>query len=101
MPITYIIYIQTQGVNSQQAKEVENHIILSHRETQLLVCNITSEGMANFLKDRGHSEPRTLEGLQADYERFQSAGGYLKNAKLFHNVIAPHFLDVPISQESL
>ena len=66
-----------------------------------LWCNITSEAMAQPLKDRGRSEPRTLESLQDDYDRFQSAGGRLRNAKLFHNVIAPHFFDVPISQVSL
>ena len=60
-----------------------------------------SEGIAQPLKDRGRSEPRTLEGLQADYDRFLSDGGHLRNAKLFHNVIASHFFDVPISQLSL
>lgn len=66
-----------------------------------LWCNISSDEMAQPLKDRGRSQLRTLEGLQADYHRFQAAGGHLKKAKLFHNVIAPHFFDVPISQVSI
>jgi len=54
--------------------------------------------MAHPLLDRGRSQPRTLEGLQADYNSFQAGSGCLRNAKLHHNVIAPHFFDVPISQ---
>ena len=65
-----------------------------------LWCNISSGEMAQPLKDRGCSQPRTLESLQADYHRFQAAGGRLRNAKLYHNVIAPHFFDIPISQVS-
>ena len=63
-----------------------------------LWCNISSDEMAHPLLDRGRSQPRTLEGLQADYNSFQAGGGCLRNAKLHHNVIAPHFFDVPISQ---
>ena len=66
-----------------------------------LWCNISSEEMAQPLQDRGRSQPRTLEGLQEDYQRFQAAGGRLRNAKLYHNVIAPHFFDIPLSQVSV
>ena len=63
-----------------------------------LWCNISNDEMAQPLLDRGRSQPRTLEGLQADHNSFQAGGGCLRNAKLHHNVIAPHFFDVPISQ---
>ena len=63
-----------------------------------LWCNISTDEMAQPLLDRGRSQPRTLEGLQADYNSFQAGGGCLRNTKLHHNVIAPHFFDVPISQ---
>ena len=39
---------------------------------------------------------RTLESLAADYKAFNDAGAVTANAKLFHNVIRPAVLPIPI-----
>ncbi len=48
-------------------------------------------------KSRGRSPARSLASLQADLQRFRAAGGNIKNAKLYNNVISDLF-NIPISQ---
>jgi hypothetical protein len=52
------------------------------------------------LEQRGKSEPRTLETLSRDYERFNQGGSVLNKAKLYNNVIEQTLIDIPISQVS-
>ena len=51
------------------------------------------------LAEQAKLPPRTLNTLQADYLRFQTAGkGDIRQAKHHNNVISPVFLNIPISQ---
>ena len=67
-----------------------------------LWCIVQSNAMKVPREERGRSEPRTLDSLQADYLRFQTTGkGDLKQAKFFNNAIRPIFFDIPINQVRL
>ncbi len=47
-----------------------------------------------------HKKPtlRSLDTLTEDLRRFTDAGANLENAKLYNNVIAPPFFDIPLDQ---
>ena len=47
---------------------------------------------------REPSKCRSLQTLQADYSAFQAAGGDMRRAKFYNNVIAPYFFEVPLEQ---
>lgn len=47
---------------------------------------------------RGCSEARSLISLRNDHNQFLAAGGNIQNAKYFHNVISPYFLEIPLEQ---
>ena len=50
-------------------------------------------------EDRPEVPVRTLDTLQADLLRFQTAGkGNIKTTKQFNNVIGPHLFSIPIDQ---
>ena len=51
-------------------------------------------------KERTGIESRTLENLQADFERFMKDGGIKKKAKFYNNVIAEPILRIPLNQVS-
>ena len=61
-----------------------------------LWCVSTSE--ENQLPPRSDMQPRTLETIKADFERFVMDGRNVKNAKFFNNVIDEVFFDIPVSQ---
>ena len=62
-----------------------------------LWCHITSSCLAKPLAERGRYKERTLETLQSDHKKFISiAGGNLKKAKEFNNVIGDYFFDIPL-----
>ena len=64
-----------------------------------LYCTITHEQMRTPLRERSRSPKRTLQSLNADYNRFCSLGrGDIKNAKHFNNVISENLFGIPISQ---
>ena len=63
-----------------------------------LWCLIKSCEMKIPLSSRGHSTKRTVEGILNDHQKFLSAGGNLKKAKLFNNCISKPFFNIPISQ---
>ena len=59
-----------------------------------LFCHATkAESQTNV-----SSDPRTLETLDNDLERYNANGEILGDAKLFNNVITERLLDIPISQ---
>ena len=47
---------------------------------------------------REPSKCRSLQTLQADYSAFEAAGGDIRRAKFYNNVIAPYFFEVPLEQ---
>ena len=47
---------------------------------------------------RRESQLRSLQTLQDDYGAFMAAGGDIRRAKHFNNVIAPYFLEIPLDQ---
>lgn len=65
-----------------------------------LLCLTTSEEQKVPPAERTTAIPqRSLAGIKADYNHFMSdGGGDLKKAKLFNNVIAPHFFDIELDQ---
>lgn len=66
-----------------------------------LFCNITSKELQVSLATRGNYEKRTLLTLKSDYDKFQAAGGNIKDAKHFNNVIDEVMFNVPIEQVAL
>lgn len=63
-----------------------------------LWCHITQHEMARPHESRGPQQPRTLETLQSDLQRFLSAGAPLKEAKHYNNVIGPALFHIPLDQ---
>lgn len=63
-----------------------------------LFCNIDSKSMAVSRTMRGPYPERTLDTLKNDFDSFVRAGSNIKKAKLFNNVISPHFFNIPITQ---
>lgn len=63
-----------------------------------LWCNIDQQQMTRPRTTRGPQEARTLDTLQCDLQRFQSAGGPMKEAKHYNNVIGPALFQVPLDQ---
>ncbi|XP_065667077.1 uncharacterized protein LOC136087630 isoform X2 [Hydra vulgaris] len=66
-----------------------------------LFCYATTNEMKVCKKERTGIESRTLENLQADFERFMKDGGIKKKAKFYNNVIAEPILRIPLNQVSL
>ena len=58
---------------------------------------ITSEQLIILRKNRNTS-PRTLDTLNTKHTAFLEAGGNLKKAKNFDNVIGSYFFDIPLTQ---
>jgi hypothetical protein len=48
--------------------------------------------------ERGDLEERTLLHLQQTHMAFQQAGGNIKTAKEFYNVISTPFFNIPVDQ---
>ena len=79
------------------------HYILHQNDIHLgrhccLWCNTDQQQMARPRETRGQQEPRTLDTLQHDLQRFQSAGGLMKEAKHYNNVIGLVLFHVPLDQ---
>ncbi|XP_065672293.1 uncharacterized protein LOC136090116 [Hydra vulgaris] len=66
-----------------------------------LFCYATTNEMKLCKKERTGIESRTLENLQADFERFMKDGGIKKKAKFYNNVIVEPILRIPLNQVSL
>jgi hypothetical protein len=47
---------------------------------------------------QGRYQARSLESLKADHRRFLDAGGNVKRAKYYNNVIGEYFFDIPLEQ---
>ncbi len=62
-----------------------------------MFCLIGSDTLKIPRHQRTGVNQRTLEGIEADYTRFQANGG---EAKHYNNVIGAHFLDVDLDQVS-
>ena len=79
-----------------KSNTVHKHIIGRH---PCLWCTVHSDQLKQPLSERTKLPPRTLNSLQADYLRFQTAGkGDLRQAKHFNNAISPVFFNVPLNQ---
>ena len=65
-----------------------------------LWCHIKSSDLKIPLSDRGRSPDRTLQNLKSDNHKFLQAGGNIKNAKHFNNVIDKAMFDIPLTQVS-
>lgn len=65
-----------------------------------LYCTITKEEMQNTIAGRSCVSKRTLEAIADDLKGFREAGGNIKNAKNFNNVIDDVIFNVPIDQNA-
>ena len=63
-----------------------------------LFCQIDSKSLSIPRQEQGTHRDRTLQTLQDDFSGFTKAGGNIKKAKMFNNVISPYFFDIPIDQ---
>ena len=63
-----------------------------------LWCEISSDYLKTPRRERDLSQLRSLQSLQRDYSDFERAGGDIRKAKDYHNVIQPHFFDIPLNQ---
>ena len=63
-----------------------------------LFCLITADSLKIPRGLHPQFPQRSLEKNTADYNNFISDGGDLKKAKLFNNVISPHFFDIELDQ---
>ena len=66
-----------------------------------LWCYITQEELAIPCESRGLQQPRTLDTLQSDFQKFTLAGANLKVAKEFNNVIGSAQFTVPLDQVNM
>lgn len=66
------------------------------RSPQLLMVSDTQKQLANTTERTGQVRERSLESLSANYLKFVSAGGNLKLANNFNNVIGKYFYDIPL-----
>ena len=64
-------------------------------------CVVTSSEMQTPKAQWGSFPERTLANLKQSYMEFQLAGGNIKHAKEFHNVISPVFFNIAVNQVCL
>lgn len=63
-------------------------------------CSIKSDELSTSKSSR-LTQLRSLDTLREKHEEFIRAGGDLKKAKLYDNVIGKCFFDIPITQVKL
>ena len=63
-----------------------------------LWCHIRTNDMQVPRKTRGPSRERSLDTLAHDHQQYLAAGGNIRNAKDFNNVIGPYFFEIPLNQ---
>ena len=73
----------------------EYTILLNHTGRHCcLWCIASKSEMQTPLSERGRLQLRSLEHLKEYYSKFQAAGGNIKKAKEYYNVIRPHFFEI-------
>ena len=73
------------------------HELLTGRHP-CLWCEIRADEMSTPASMREPSKPRSLQSLEADYSAFVAAGGDIRRAKNYNNVIAPYFFKITLDQ---
>ena len=63
-----------------------------------LWCEISSNQLKIPCGERPPSQLRSLQSLRRDYDGFVGAGGDVRHAKDFNNVIQPYFFEIPLNQ---
>ena len=63
-----------------------------------LWCEIPNNLLKTPHGERAPSQQRSLQSLRRDYDGFMRAGGDIRHAKNFHNVIQPYFFEIPLNQ---
>ena len=63
-----------------------------------LWCHIRTDDMKVPRKTRGPSQERSLDTLAHDYQQYLAAGGDIRKAKDFNNVIGPYVFEIPLNQ---
>ena len=63
-----------------------------------LFCNATKENIQKPKCYRTTTTSRSLETLDSDFENFECAGGNIKNAKEYNNVINIRLFNIPLDQ---
>ena len=73
-------------------------ILCCFQQDTCLWCTISCDQLKVPPSERDPTPKRTLSGLKSDYLHFMAAGGNIKKAKLFNNVIAAPLYEVELDQ---
>ena len=91
-------YLVQAVIKKTRDYKIYRKILLTSGRHCCLWCHITSASLKIPLSVRGRSLNRTLQTLRSDHDKFLQAGGNIKNAKHFNNVIDKAMFDIPLMQ---